>query len=109
MDVVGMSWLTQLYNVVLRSEAVPLDWQTGVVAPILKGDLGVCSNYGGTHSSVSLGRSIAECWKGECICESNLGYRRNNAVFILVVEHWTRQFSPCIIITRGLVLMLAAC
>ncbi|KAL3986594.1 KRAB domain-containing zinc finger protein [Sarotherodon galilaeus] len=48
LDVVGLSWLTRLYNVVWRSGAVPLDWQTGVVVPIFKkGDRRVCSNCRG--------------------------------------------------------------
>ncbi|KAL3987397.1 N-acetylgalactosamine 4-sulfate 6-O-sulfotransferase [Sarotherodon galilaeus] len=48
LDVVGLSWLTRLCNVVWRSGAVPLDWQTGVVVPIFKkGDRRVCSNYRG--------------------------------------------------------------
>uniref|UniRef100_A0A669C209 Reverse transcriptase domain-containing protein n=1 Tax=Oreochromis niloticus TaxID=8128 RepID=A0A669C209_ORENI len=48
LDVVGLSWLTRLYNVAWRSGAVPLDWQTGVVVPIFKkGDRRVCSNYRG--------------------------------------------------------------
>uniref|UniRef100_A0A3P8RJK0 Reverse transcriptase domain-containing protein n=1 Tax=Astatotilapia calliptera TaxID=8154 RepID=A0A3P8RJK0_ASTCA len=48
LDVVGLSWLTRLYNVAWRSVAVPLDWQPGVVVPIFKkGDRRVCSNYRG--------------------------------------------------------------
>uniref|UniRef100_A0A669BJZ3 Reverse transcriptase domain-containing protein n=1 Tax=Oreochromis niloticus TaxID=8128 RepID=A0A669BJZ3_ORENI len=48
LDIVGLSWLTRLYNVAWRSGAVPLDWQTGVVVPIFKrGDRRVCSNYRG--------------------------------------------------------------
>ncbi|TWW56226.1 hypothetical protein D4764_08G0002130, partial [Takifugu flavidus] len=30
LDVVGLSWLTRLYNIAWTSGAVPLDWQTGV-------------------------------------------------------------------------------
>ncbi|KAL3999283.1 hypothetical protein ACER0C_007054 [Sarotherodon galilaeus] len=48
LDVVGLSWLTCLYNVAWRSGAVPLDWQTGVVVPIFKkGGQRMCSNYKG--------------------------------------------------------------
>uniref|UniRef100_A0A8C6NPK6 Reverse transcriptase domain-containing protein n=1 Tax=Nothobranchius furzeri TaxID=105023 RepID=A0A8C6NPK6_NOTFU len=48
MDVVGLSWLTRLYNIAWSSGAVPREWQTGVVVPIFKkGDLRVCSNYRG--------------------------------------------------------------
>ncbi|XP_054590120.1 uncharacterized protein [Nothobranchius furzeri] len=34
MDVVGLSWLTCLCNIAWSSGAVPVEWQTGVVAPI---------------------------------------------------------------------------
>uniref|UniRef100_A0A8C6NUK4 Reverse transcriptase domain-containing protein n=1 Tax=Nothobranchius furzeri TaxID=105023 RepID=A0A8C6NUK4_NOTFU len=48
MDVVRLSWLTRLCNIAWSSGAVPVEWQTGVVVPIFKkGDLRVCSNYGG--------------------------------------------------------------
>uniref|UniRef100_A0A8C6KVF0 Endonuclease/exonuclease/phosphatase domain-containing protein n=1 Tax=Nothobranchius furzeri TaxID=105023 RepID=A0A8C6KVF0_NOTFU len=48
MDVVGLSWLTRLYNIAWSSGAVPREWQTGVVVPIFKKcDLRVCSNYRG--------------------------------------------------------------
>ncbi|TWW57277.1 hypothetical protein D4764_08G0012640 [Takifugu flavidus] len=36
LDVVGLSWLTRLCNIAWKSGTVPLDWQTGVVAPIFK-------------------------------------------------------------------------
>ncbi|TWW78160.1 R2DM Retrovirus-related Pol polyprotein from type II retrotransposable element [Takifugu flavidus] len=36
LDVVGLSWLTQLCNIAWTSGAVPLDWQTGVVVPLFK-------------------------------------------------------------------------
>ncbi|KAK3558031.1 hypothetical protein QTP86_006407 [Hemibagrus guttatus] len=48
LDVVGLSWLTHLCNIVWRSGTVPLDWTTGVVVPLFKkGDRRVCSNYRG--------------------------------------------------------------
>ena len=48
LDVVGLSWLTQLCSIVWTSGAVPLDWQTGVVVLLFKkGDRRVCSNYRG--------------------------------------------------------------
>ncbi|TWW54144.1 hypothetical protein D4764_0165650 [Takifugu flavidus] len=48
LDVVGLSWLTRLCNIVWTSGTVPLDWQTGVVVPLFKkGDRRVCSNYRG--------------------------------------------------------------
>ncbi|KAK3518107.1 hypothetical protein QTP70_033333 [Hemibagrus guttatus] len=48
LDVVGLSWLTHLCNIVWWSGIVPLDWATGVVVPLFKkGDRRVCSNYRG--------------------------------------------------------------
>ena len=48
LDIVGLSWLTRLFNVVWGSGTVPVAWQTGVVVPIFKkGDRRVCSNYRG--------------------------------------------------------------
>uniref|UniRef100_A0AAR2JQE7 Reverse transcriptase domain-containing protein n=1 Tax=Pygocentrus nattereri TaxID=42514 RepID=A0AAR2JQE7_PYGNA len=48
LDVVGLSWLTRLFNIAWTSGVVPLDWQTGVVVPLFKkGDRRVCSNYRG--------------------------------------------------------------
>ncbi|KAK3505719.1 hypothetical protein QTP70_020512 [Hemibagrus guttatus] len=48
LDVVGLSWLTRLCNIVWRSGTVPLDWATGVVVLLFKkGDRRVCSNYRG--------------------------------------------------------------
>ncbi|KAL3997079.1 hypothetical protein ACER0C_009735 [Sarotherodon galilaeus] len=35
---------------------------------------------------------MPECWKGDIVRKSNLGYRRNNAVIILFVEHCTSSF-----------------
>ncbi|KAK3537268.1 hypothetical protein QTP70_007004 [Hemibagrus guttatus] len=46
LDVVGLSWLTCLCNIVWQSGRVPLDWATVVVVPLFKkGDRRVCSNY----------------------------------------------------------------
>ncbi|XP_025766010.1 uncharacterized protein LOC112847802 [Oreochromis niloticus] len=65
LDVVGLSWLTCLYNVAWRSGAVPLDWQTGVVLPIFKkGDRRVCSNYRGITVLSLLGKGIRPCPSG---------------------------------------------
>ncbi|KAK3534690.1 hypothetical protein QTP86_020345 [Hemibagrus guttatus] len=48
LDVVGLSWLTRLCNIVWRSGTVPLNWAIGVVVPLFKmGDQRVCSNYWG--------------------------------------------------------------
>ena len=48
LDVVELSWLTQLCNIAWSSVAVPLDWQIKVVVPFFKkGDWRVFSNYRG--------------------------------------------------------------
>ena len=62
LDVVGLSWLTHLCSITWQSGTVPLDWQTRVVVPLFKkGDRRVCSNYRGSHSSASPGKSIPGC------------------------------------------------
>ena len=64
LDVVGLSWLTRLFSIAWTSEAVPLDWQTGVVVPLFKkGDRRV-PTIGESHSSAFLVRSIRGCWRG---------------------------------------------
>ena len=35
-DTLGLSWLTLLFNVIWRSSTIPVEWQTGVVVPIVK-------------------------------------------------------------------------
>ena len=54
LDVVGLSWLTRLCNIMWPSGTLPLDGQIGVVVPLFKkGDRRVCSNYRGiTHLSL---------------------------------------------------------
>nr|XP_049580441.1 charged multivesicular body protein 1a isoform X3 [Syngnathus scovelli] len=62
LDVVGLSWLTRLYNVAWKSGTVPLDWQTGVVVPLFKkGGRRVCSNYRGI-TLLSLPSGVLERW-----------------------------------------------
>ncbi|KAK3561507.1 hypothetical protein QTP86_006177 [Hemibagrus guttatus] len=47
LDVVGLSWLTRLSNITLRSGTVPLVWATRVVVPLFKkGDQRVLWEYG---------------------------------------------------------------
>jgi len=46
LDIVGLSWLTHLFNVAWGSGTVPLDWQTVVVTPIFE-NRRVFSNYRG--------------------------------------------------------------
>lgn len=48
LDIVGLSQLTDHFDVAWRSRTVPLDCLTGVVVHIFKkGDHRVCSNYQG--------------------------------------------------------------
>ncbi len=48
LDVVGLLWLTRLYNLAWTSGAVPLDWQSKLVVSLFKkGDQRVCSKYRG--------------------------------------------------------------
>ncbi|KAI3374595.1 hypothetical protein L3Q82_021173 [Scortum barcoo] len=91
LDVVGLSWLTRLCNIAWRLGTVPLVWQTGVVVPLFKkGDRRVCSNYTGDHTSQPPREGLRQGTGEENSADSRtLGFRRNNAVFVLVVEHWT--------------------
>ncbi len=58
LDVVGLSWLTCLCNIVWRSGTVLLDWAKGVVVPLFKkGYRRVCSNYRGI-TLLSLPRKV---------------------------------------------------
>ncbi|KAI3368719.1 hypothetical protein L3Q82_025414 [Scortum barcoo] len=90
LDVVGLSWLTRLCNIAWRLGTVPLEWQTGVVVPLFKkGDRRVCSNYRGI-TLLSLPGKVSRQGTGEenrsADDSRTLGFRRNNAVFVLVVE-----------------------
>ncbi|KAI3353417.1 hypothetical protein L3Q82_019283 [Scortum barcoo] len=72
---------------------MPLEWQTGVVVPLFKkGDRRVCSNYRGDHTSQPPREGLRQGTGEENSADSRptSGFRRNNAVFVvLVVEHWT--------------------
>jgi len=57
LDIIGLSWLTRLFNVAWGSVTVPMDW---VVMPIFKkGDHKVCSNYRGITLLSLLGKAYA--------------------------------------------------
>lgn len=46
LDIVRLSWFIPLFNVTLRSETVPMEWQTEVVGHIFKkGDQRVIPKY----------------------------------------------------------------
>ena len=47
LDIVGLSSLICLCNITWMSGTVLLEWQTGVVFPVFKGEQRVCSNYWG--------------------------------------------------------------
>lgn len=63
-DVLPITVLIDTYNIIWRSGAVPLNWQTGVVVPI----------------------SEKPPWEGVCQGTGKDSFRRNNTFFILVVE-----------------------
>ncbi|KAI3352347.1 hypothetical protein L3Q82_005319 [Scortum barcoo] len=69
-----------------------VEWQTGVVVPLFKkGDRRVCSNYRGITLLSLPGKVYARVLERRIrpMVSRHLGFRRNNAVFVLVVEHWT--------------------
>ena len=60
LDMVGLSWLTCLFNVAWRSGTTLVEWQTGVVFPdFKKKDWRVCFNYRGI-TLLSLLPSVGE-------------------------------------------------
>lgn len=62
---------------------MPLDWQTGLMVPVLMNDM---SNYGGLTLFSVPGMVYARVLeRSRC--------RRNNVIFILVVENWTSFLS----------------
>ncbi|KAI3376413.1 hypothetical protein L3Q82_016428 [Scortum barcoo] len=85
LDVVGLSWLTRLCNIAWRLGTVPLEWQTGVVVPLLKRGTGECvPTYRGITLLSLPGKVYARVLErriGRPIVEP-LGFRRNNAVFV---------------------------
>ncbi|KAK9099195.1 hypothetical protein Syun_026240 [Stephania yunnanensis] len=46
---IGLIWLTKLYNKILKSKRMPMDWRRSTLVPIFKnkGDIQSCSNYRG--------------------------------------------------------------
>ena len=83
LDIVGLSWLTRLFNVAWGSGTVPV-----VVTFFKKGDRRVCSNYWGI-TLLSLPGFIPGCLKGGSGRLSNLNFRRSNMDSVLAVEQWT--------------------
>ena len=50
LDVVGLSWLTRLYNIVWTSGTVSLEWKTGVVVPFSRRGSRGCVPTTGDHT-----------------------------------------------------------
>ncbi|KAK9127965.1 hypothetical protein Syun_016762 [Stephania yunnanensis] len=46
---IGLTWLTKLFNKILKSKRMPMDWRRSTLVPIFKnkGDIQSCSNYWG--------------------------------------------------------------
>ncbi|KAK9133636.1 hypothetical protein Scep_013164 [Stephania cephalantha] len=46
---IGLTWLTKLFNKILKSKRMPMDWRRSTLVPIFKnkGDIQSCSNYRG--------------------------------------------------------------
>ena len=49
LGVVGIDWLTKLFNVIFRTGEMPSEWRTSTVIPLYKdkGDVQDCNNYRG--------------------------------------------------------------
>jgi len=45
----GLSWLTKLFNKILRTKKIPDEWRKSIMVPISKnkGDIQNCTNYRG--------------------------------------------------------------
>ncbi|KAK9139750.1 hypothetical protein Scep_009431 [Stephania cephalantha] len=46
---IGLTWLIKLFNKILKSKRMPMDWRRSTLVPIFKnkGDIQSCSNYRG--------------------------------------------------------------
>ncbi len=53
-----------------------------------------------SHFSASLGKFTPGCWKGDSGQQSNFGFRRNNANFVLVMEQQT-NYLPLRVCRQG--------
>ena len=66
LEVVGLSLLTRLYNIVWTTGTGPLEWQTSAVVPLLKkGDQRACSNDWGNHTPQTLREGLLQGAGGE--------------------------------------------
>ncbi len=64
LDIVGLSWLTRLFDVAWRSGTVTVEWQTRVVAPIFK--------KGGLEGALQLSRYRRAASGVMGVCSSNV-------------------------------------
>ena len=47
----GIRWLTNLFNVILKTHKMPVEWRNNILIPLFKnkGDVQVCGNYRGIN------------------------------------------------------------
>jgi len=88
LDIVGLSWLTRLFNVAWGSGTVPMNWQTRVVVP-KRGARECAWTIVVSHYSASRGKLMPGCWKGGSDRWSNLRFKTSSADSVPVVELWT--------------------
>ena len=63
----GILWLTRVCRVAWREGRTPVDWQTGIVVPIIeKGDRRECSNYRGITLLSLPGKAYARVLERKC-------------------------------------------
>ncbi|VFQ65974.1 unnamed protein product [Cuscuta campestris] len=74
-------WLTELFNVILRTARMPDEWRESLLVPLFKGkgDIQSCENYRGikllSHTMKVWERVIEyRVWKGVCISENQFGF-----------------------------------
>jgi len=67
LGIVGLEWLTRVFNVAWTTGRAPEDWQIGVVIPLFKkGDQRECSNYRGITLLSLPGKSYAKVLEKRC-------------------------------------------
>ncbi|KAI3352015.1 hypothetical protein L3Q82_020840 [Scortum barcoo] len=99
LDVVGLSWLTRLCNIAWRLGTVPLEWQTGVVVPLLKRGTGECvPTTEGSHFSASPGRSTPCQGTGE---ENSADSRPSDSGGTMRFSSWSWNSGPALYPPQG--------
>jgi len=89
LDIVGLSWLTRLFNVAWGSGSVPLDRQTGVVVPIFKKRDGECDRTIVISHYAASGESLCQGAERSSDSWSNLRFKTSCTDSMPVVELWT--------------------